>query len=54
MSPQQMVPLSAEELHCLICALAGNFPERFTPVRIDLLRKLSEAQCAGTGQWGRA
>jgi hypothetical protein len=54
MNPQQMVPLSEEELHCLISALSGNFPERFNSIRIDLLRKLSKAQRAGTGQWGRA
>jgi hypothetical protein len=37
---------TAEELHCLICAMAGNFPERFKPIRLDLLRKLAKAQRA--------
>jgi hypothetical protein len=31
---------------CLICAMAGNFPERFKPIRLDLLRKLAKAQRA--------
>jgi hypothetical protein len=37
---------SAEELHCLICAMAGNFPPQFNPIRMGLLRKLTKAQRA--------
>jgi hypothetical protein len=40
------VTFSAEELHCLICAMAGNFPRQFNPIRMDLLRKLTKAQRA--------
>lgn len=40
------VALSDEKLHCLICAMSGNFPERFETIRMDLLRKLSKAQLA--------
>jgi hypothetical protein len=42
--------LTDEEVHCLICAMAGNFPDRFKPIRMDLLRKLSKAQHARGGQ----
>lgn len=45
------VSLTGEELHCLICAMAGNFPDRFKPLRMDLLRKLSKAQHALGGQY---
>jgi hypothetical protein len=44
------VDLSGEELHCLICAMAGNFPERFQPIRMGLLRKLAKAQRATGGR----
>jgi hypothetical protein len=40
------VTFSAEELHCLICAMAGNFPPQFNPIRMGLLRKLTKAQRA--------
>lgn len=44
------VDLTAEEVHCLICAMAGNFPDRFKPIRMDLLRKLSKvAYSSGEG-----
>src|SRR4051812_24164599 len=39
---QGPVTFSAEELHCLICAMAGNFPEQFGPIRMGLLRKLTK------------
>lgn len=47
---QGVVVLSEEELHCLICAMAGNFPDRFGPIRMDLLRKLAKARAATGGQ----
>jgi hypothetical protein len=40
------IDLTAEEYHCIICALAGNFPERFGPIRMNLLRKLTKAERA--------
>ena len=39
---------TAEELHCLTCAMAGNFSERFAPIRMSLLRKLAKASRAVT------
>jgi hypothetical protein len=40
------VDLTADEYHAIICALAGNFPHRFGPIRLALLRKLTKAQKA--------
>lgn len=40
------IELTAEEIHCLVCAMAGNFPVRFAPVRMELLRKLARAHRA--------
>lgn len=37
---EHSLTLTPDELHCLTCAMAGNFPERFAPIRMDLLRKL--------------
>jgi hypothetical protein len=36
--------LTEDELHCLVCAMAGNFPDRFKPIRMGLLRKLAKAR----------
>lgn len=41
---------TAEELHCLICAMAGNFPEQFAPIRMGLLRKLAKASRVAGGR----
>jgi hypothetical protein len=35
--------LSVEERQMLICALAGNFPERFSDLRMPVLRGLAKA-----------
>jgi len=44
------VSFTDEELHCLTCAMAGNFPDRFKPIRMDLLRKLAKATRHMRGQ----
>ena len=35
--------LTADERQLLICALAGNFPERLAPLRMEVLRGLANA-----------
>jgi hypothetical protein len=47
-APEQAgsVSFTAEELHCLTCAMAGNFPPQFDSIRMDLLRKLAKASRA--------
>jgi hypothetical protein len=37
------IELTADEVHCLVCAMAGIFPDRFRPIRMGLLRKLAKA-----------
>lgn len=37
------VDLTAEELHVLICAMAGNFPPQLNSYRMPALRKLAKA-----------
>lgn len=41
---EHSLTVTPDELQCLVCAMAGNFPERFGPIRMDLLRKLAKAQ----------
>src|SRR4051794_5600533 len=40
---QGAVSFTDDELQCLTCAMAGNFPERFESLRAGLLRKLFKA-----------
>ena len=42
--PRGAVSLTAEESQCIICALAGNFPERFSAIRPGLIRKLTKVE----------
>jgi hypothetical protein len=46
--PATSVELTADEIHCLTCAMAGNFPSRFEPIRMTLLRKLARASREAT------
>lgn len=40
------VELNAGEIHVLICAMAGNFPETLAEHRMPVLRKLAKASRA--------
>lgn len=47
------VALTAEEVHVLICAMAGNFPDSLAEHRMPVLRKLAKADRA-IGEFKRA
>jgi hypothetical protein len=41
--PNHTLSLTANEIHTLVCAMAGNFPESLNEYRLPLLRKLAHA-----------